>query len=495
MSKYIVSILLMTASCSDPVPGHGSGSNRNTPSECSDDGDCPSGLCRLGRCEPEPSPADAGFEGCVVDADCPDDARCVDGQCEELERCVRGADCPDGSRCQAGRCTDEEVPEYALSADPASVVVGFQAASEEARAQLALVNSGQNALTIEEITLEGSFAFAFENFPEIPQRLVPNQQVQLNIVYTADDLVPDEAVIWVRTDQQSLERLSVPVTSYTKNPEVPQADPCLSVGPTSLNFGQVARGQFADQRFALENCGSEPVTVSAINRGRTFFVPLPSSVTLEPAPAMPLTLQVGERQEVTVRYTARQATRVSGHWEVLSDDAASPRQRVNVRASTPPPPIEEQGLHIRMSWDTDLNDVDMHLLAPGGQFFDCPLDVYFSNKSPDWGQPGDLRDDPFLDLDDVDGFGPENLNIEAPVPGVYTLIAHYYDRHGQLQTPQTTFEISSFGQRIGQYGPTGLPSVGQTWDVVEIEWIGGGQPPVLRPMGAIGRRAHGNNCR
>ena len=52
---------------------------------------------------------------------------------------------------------------------------------------------------------------------------------------------------------------------------------------------------------------------------------------------------------------------------MLSADAACPRQRANVRASTTPPPSEEQGLHIRMSWDTDLNDVDMHLLAPGGQ--------------------------------------------------------------------------------------------------------------------------------
>ena len=483
---------LFAIACSDPATGGGEPGGRT--GDCAVDSHCASGVCIAGSCQEENNnpPVDAGPSGCAVDQDCLDGQSCSDdGRCVDPPRCARAADCPEGSTCQAGQCVEGPAPELALSADPNVVVVGFQAAGEVVQAQVAVVNSGQNALSVVEVTMDGSFTFAFDEFPQFPMRLVPGQQIQLSIVYTADDLEVDEATIWVRSDQDSLEPLAIPISSYTKNPEVPQDDPCLSVGPSTIDFGSVARGQHADRRFAMENCGSGAVTVSRIARGRTFFLPLPDSVQLQPAPNLPLTLLPGERQEVTVRYTARQATEIRGHWEVFSDDANNPRQRVNVRAQTPAPPIEEQGLHIRMSWDTDLNDIDMHLLQPGGQFF-CPSDVYFSNRSPDWGQQGRHQDDPFLDRDDVDGHGPENINIEDPAPGVYTLLAHYYDDHEQFDTPMITFEVFSYGQLIGTYGPTGLASVGRTWDVVEVEWIGPRQAPVLRTLGQIGARAHGN---
>jgi hypothetical protein len=41
--------------------------------------------------------------------------------------------------------------------------------------------------------------------------------------------------------------------------------------------------------------------------------------------------------------------------------------------------------------------------------------------------PGGLETDPRLDLDDVEGFGPENINIRRPNAGTYRVAVHYYD--------------------------------------------------------------------
>lgn len=116
----------------------------------------------------------------------------------------------------------------------------------------------------------------------------------------------------------------------------------------------------------------------------------------------------------------------------------------------------DQAIHVELTWqtpgdedETDVgegagSDLDLHFTHPNATgpdldadgapdpWFDEDWDCFWHNPEPNWGTftPG-AGDDPKLDRDDVDGGGPENLNLEAPEDGaIYKIAAHYWDDHG-----------------------------------------------------------------
>ena len=150
---------------------------------------------------------------------------------------------------------------------------------------------------------------------------------------------------------------------------------------------------------------------------------------------------------------------------------------MRLSATGTPPALEDTGLHVRLEWSTNATDVDLHLLGPNGTLWSCERDCNFSNSTPSWGDPLSDLDDPHLDLDDVDGYGPENINVQTPAPGVYTVVIHYWDDHGGA-TPLATVHALSYGEVVATVGPEPLNQVGAVWYAFEIEFPGN----IVRPL-------------
>jgi uncharacterized protein YfaP (DUF2135 family) len=69
-------------------------------------------------------------------------------------------------------------------------------------------------------------------------------------------------------------------------------------------------------------------------------------------------------------------------------------------------------LRVALSWDTDMTDLDLHVVSPDGQH------VWYGNRVASNGGA--------LDVDVTTGFGPEIYANPAPLPGVYNVYVNYY---------------------------------------------------------------------
>jgi hypothetical protein len=163
--------------------------------------------------------------------------------------------------------------------------------------------------------------------------------------------------------------------------------------------------------------------------------------------------------------------------EITDDEALSARCTFSVRAAA------EEGLRVEMFWETGDTDMDIHLLSPvARRWFDeeSHQDCFYSNCTvtpPNWSNPATDADDPHLDLDDTDGFGPENVNVDRPAAGVYRVGVHAYSGYGNV-----TVRLYCGGSRLEPRATVGPVSLDpdQFWRVADVELSADGRCQVRR---------------
>jgi hypothetical protein len=157
----------------------------------------------------------------------------------------------------------------------------------------------------------------------------------------------------------------------------------------------------------------------------------------------------------------------------------------------------DEAIHVELLWDTP-NDSDqtnegpeagadmdlhfMHWFATGCDidldgsldgWFDIPFDTFWLNDNPNWASFDPMiDDDPGLDLDDTDGAGPENLNLNTPEDGgIYKVGVHYWNHHGFGPSLAT---VRIYVHSVLVFEITGVELVdGDFWEVADIAWPSG----------------------
>ena len=114
----------------------------------------------------------------------------------------------------------------------------------------------------------------------------------------------------------------------------------------------------------------------------------------------------------------------------------------------------------------DPSDVDLHLLHPNATVWGDNLDCHWANGFPNWDGP-DQTDDPRLDIDDVEGRGPENINILNPVHGEpYRVGVHYFFEDG-FGASQVEVRIFCGGNLAASFGPVRMGQ-DDLWRVADV---------------------------
>lgn len=149
-------------------------------------------------------------------------------------------------------------------------------------------------------------------------------------------------------------------------------------------------------------------------------------------------------------------------------------------------------MRVQLTWDTGpSSDIDLHLLRPGGSMT-TSNDCYYGNcqgVALEWGAAG-APGNPILDVDDTEGWGPENIIITSGLEaGEYRIVIHNYDG-----SAATTATVKLYFNDVEQRRWTSVtldPGVRDYWEVAKVNALTGTitnvgtystTPPVVAPF-------------
>lgn len=146
------------------------------------------------------------------------------------------------------------------------------------------------------------------------------------------------------------------------------------------------------------------------------------------------------------------------------------------------------GLRVELSWNTSNTDVDLHMVRGGAPSWVSNDDCYYANRRPD-AALGDESRRRWLDTDDTDGEGPENIRVDAPdLDTPYAVGVHYYSSHSQPGPTTAIVVIYCGDQRVARFERdlrgSNSPSENDFWRVASVRFRANGTCEVTHSPGA-----------
>lgn len=338
-----------------------------------------------------------------------------------------------------------------LVLDPPLVDFGWIAPDQTASDGLFLRNGGLADLTITQTLLVGT-EFAAPVEPTVPMTLAPGEEYWVDLNYAPTSLGEHMGAFWVESNS-----------------------------PSGTAQAQL-HGGVSDKPIAV--CYADPTEIAPL-RGSTNWI---GEDSYDPAGA-----QIVEYNWTLVEApsgaTARMPNGQQNRYNFVPDLAGTYVAQLIVhnefgRASDPcitsVEAIPEESLWIEMFWTHSNDDMDLHLLAPNGAL-ETNNDCYYMNCVAggwlDWGTIGFSEDDPSLDIDDIPGVGPENINIYDPEDGIFEVYVHDFPSSIYSGANEVTVKIYIGGSLVYEDSKT-ISGENSYTRFASIEW---GEEPTVVP--------------
>jgi len=373
-----------------------------------------------------------------------------------------------------------------LTVSPAALEFGAVELGAAQVQELVLTSCGDEDLVIEQLELLDDLTgeLSLVTVPEGLQctagasrctgraRVGAAQAARVVVRYAPADVGEDERRLLLRSNDPTRRELLVPLGGRGTGNRCPQA--IAQVRPAGEEPWRLlgeAESRVVPPRTTIDLDG-RPSTDSdgRIVAYRWLLAAAPGAAS----PRFPPSVQAP-----LVSYFLAVAGRYLFELEVIDDEGLPSCQPGKVAVEARP----TTDLHVELTWTTPGDpdpldtgrgagsDLDLHLLLPRGQWFSAPLDCYFGNPTPDWGRLTRAEDDPALDRDDVDGWGPEVASLPQPREDGYRVGVHVYDDWG-LGPSDATVRIFVDGLLRCEQSRSGLRR-NQFWEALHLTWPDG----------------------
>ncbi len=326
-----------------------------------------------------------------------------------------------------------------LQFDPIALEFGYTEPGSAVTETIDLVNVGGDQLDISLVAVSGE-GFSAEAVP--PLSLAPGERYPVDITFSPTLEANYAGEIWANSNSPagsskadltgtSLEK---PVAVCSTTPSEPFAlyDTVTFFGSDSYD---PAGGEIVGWEWSLisKPAGSAVAMPSGTGADRTGLVP-----------------------DIVGEYTAEL---------VVTNDSGEASESCYTTFTA----IPSEDLWVEMYWEYPQDDMDLHLLAPGGVLLSSD-DCYYANCTGglEWGEPGS-EDNPSLDIDDIPGTGPENINIQTPERSTYTVVVH--DFQGSTEDYYGANSVTVNIYLTGELVWTGVKAISGENDYVDFALI------------------------